>query len=129
MSQESGDGDRAISRRETNGYSSQKWLALHEWLEKRPLNSSTPSQSQVKGKDARGLILQCTGNEKLFSVLFHFVFGCPSTLLSRKETCHLCIDKYLLTCTSEALFSLRKILDFATVALSFVYGKYYPIID
>ena len=29
----------------------------------------------------------------------------------------------------EALFSLRKNLDFATVALSFVCGKYYPIID
>ena len=28
-----------------------------------------------------------------------------------------------------ALFSLRKILDFATVAVSFVCGKYYPIID
>ena len=28
-----------------------------------------------------------------------------------------------------ALFSLRKILDFATVALSFVCGKYYSIID
>jgi len=30
---------------------------------------------------------------------------------------------------NEALFSLWKILDFATLALSFVYGKYYPIID
>ena len=70
---------------------------------KRPLNSRTPNRRQVKGIDARGLILQCTGNEKLFSVLFHFVFGCPSTLLSRKETCHICIDKYLLTCTSECI--------------------------
>jgi len=69
---------------------------------KRPLNSRTPNRRQVKGIDARGLILQCTGNEK-FSVLFHFVFGCPSTLLSRKETCHICIDKYLLTCTSECI--------------------------
>ena len=30
---------------------------------------------------------------------------------------------------SKALFSLGKILDFATVVLSFVCGKYYPIID
>jgi len=30
---------------------------------------------------------------------------------------------------NKALFSLRKILDFATVALSFVCGKYYLIID
>ena len=29
----------------------------------------------------------------------------------------------------KALFSLWKILDFATVALLFVCGKYYPIID
>jgi len=28
-----------------------------------------------------------------------------------------------------ALFRYEKILDFATVALSFVCGKYYPIID
>ena len=30
---------------------------------------------------------------------------------------------------SEALFSSEKWKDFGTVALSFVYDKYYPIID
>ena len=36
---------------------------------------------------------------------------------------------YSVPLPAKALFSLGKILDFATVALSFVYGKYYPIID
>jgi hypothetical protein len=31
--------------------------------------------------------------------------------------------------TSVILFRCEKILDFVTVAFSFVYGKYYPIID
>jgi len=30
---------------------------------------------------------------------------------------------------TEALFSSEKILDFGTVALSFVCDKYYPIVD
>jgi len=38
-------------------------------------------------------------------------------------------EKFLCFGETKALFSLEKILVFATVALLFVYDKYYPIMD
>ena len=45
------------------------------------------------------------------------------------KRCRFAVDPTNIFCTSLALFSSEKISDFGTVALSFVCGKYCPIID
>jgi len=46
-----------------------------------------------------------------------------------RASCTVLFLRLLTSMTTKALFSCEKILDFDTVALSFLFDKHYPIVE